>query len=320
MTQAVQIVRDDKAVYAAGAVVWRLVDGKLRILLIHRTKYRDVTLPKGKVDPGEMLAQTAVREVQEETGIRVNLGVPVGVSRYFMRPKRQKVVHYWAAEATDGAIRNSTFVPNHEIAALEWVSMKRARKNLSYPVDLEILDEFERLVDDGVLRTFPIVALRHAKAVSRSDWDGSDAARPLTDRGLRQAEAIVAPLRAFGIRRIVTSDAVRCMQTVAPLAKKLDRKPVQTELISQDAWEDGVSDVRTVIGKRVRAGKPAVVCSHGPVLPGILSELALATGTMHGSYLGSASALEVAAFSVAHLSATNPGSGIISIETHVPKV
>ncbi|MGO2931223.1 NUDIX hydrolase [Microbacterium sp.] len=320
MTQTVQVVRDDKAVYAAGAVVWRLTEGKLRILLIHRTKYRDVTLPKGKVDPGEMLAQTAVREVHEETGIRVNLGVPVGVSRYFMRPGRQKVVHYWAAEATDKAIRNSTFVPNQEIAALEWVGLKKARKQLSYPVDLEILDEFDRLVADGVLRTFPVVALRHGKAVSRSAWDGSDATRPLTERGLRQAEAIVAPLRAFGIRRVVTSDAVRCVQTVTPLVRALDRTAVQTELISQDAWEDGVADVRAVVGKRVRSGKPAVICSHGPVLPGILSELALATGTMHGSYLGSASALEVGAFSVAHLSATNPGSGIISIETHVPKV
>lgn len=320
MTQTVQVVRDDKAVYAAGAVVWRQTEGKLRILLIHRTKYRDVTLPKGKVDPGEMLAQTAVREVHEETGIRVHLGVPVGVSRYFMRPKRQKVVHYWAAEATDDAIRKSTFVPNREIAALEWVSLKKARKNLSYPVDLEILDEFERLVSDGALRTFPIIALRHAKATSRSDWDGPDAARPLTARGRAQAEAIVAPLRAFGIRKIVSSDAVRCVETVTPLARALDRRPVQTELISQDAWEDGASDVRTVIGKRVRSGKPAVICSHGPVLPDILSELALATGTMHGSYVSSASALEVAAFSVAHLSATNPGSGIISIETHVPKV
>ncbi len=321
MTQAVTVVKDDKAVYAAGAVVWRLTaKGKLRILLIHRTKYRDVTLPKGKVDPGEMLAQTAVREVAEETGIRVHLGVPVGVSRYFMRPGRQKVVHYWAAEATEKAIRQSTFVPNSEIAALEWVSVKKARKALSYPVDLEILDEFDRLLSDGVLRTFPIVALRHAKAVPRSAWDGPDAGRPLTDRGLRQAEALVGPLRAFGIRRIITSDAVRCVQTVTPFANALGREPVLTERVSQDAWEEGVSDVRTVVGKRVRARKPAVICSHGPVLPDILSELALATGTMHGSYLGSASSLEVGAFSVAHMSATNPGSGIISIETHIPKI
>ncbi|HCS62359.1 MAG TPA: DNA mismatch repair protein MutT [Microbacterium sp.] len=313
-------LRDDKAVYAAGAVVWRLVEDKVCVLLIHRTKYRDVTLPKGKVDPGEMLAQTAVREVHEETGIQVNLGVPVGVSRYFMRPKRQKVVHYWAAEATDEAIRDSKFVPNKEIAALEWVSLKKARKHLSYPVDLEILDEFERLLDDGVLHTFPIVALRHAKAAPRSDWEASDAARTLTDRGKKQAKAIVAPLRAFGIRKIVTSDAVRCVQTVTPLAKALDRKITPTELISQDAWEEGRSDARMVIGKRVRARKPAVICSHGPVLPDILAEIALATGTMQGSYLSSASALEVAAFSVVHLSATNPGSGIISIETHVPKI
>ena len=310
----------DKAVYAAGAVVWRLVDGKLRILLIHRTKYRDVTLPKGKVDPGEMLAETAVREVHEETGIRVSLGVSVGVSRYHLASQKQKVVHYWAAEATEAAIRESTFVPNREIAALEWVSLKKARARLSYPVDLEILDFFANLVDDGVLRTFPVIALRHAKATPRSEWDRSDASRPLTDRGRKQAKSIVGPLRAFGVRRIVTSDAVRCVETVAPLAKALRRKPVETGKISQDAWEDGESDLRSVVGRRIRSGKPAVLCSHGPVLPGLLSEIALATGTIHGSYLGSAADLEPAAFSVVHLSATNPGSGIIAIETHVPKV
>ncbi|MCK2037576.1 NUDIX hydrolase [Microbacterium sp. SSW1-49] len=310
----------DKAVYAAGAVVWRLVDGKLRILLIHRTKYRDITLPKGKVDPGEMLAETAVREVYEETGIRVSLGVPVGVSRYVMASRKQKVVHYWAAEATDEAIRASAFVPNREIAALEWVSVKKARSRLSYPVDLEILDFFSTLVDDGVLRTFPVIALRHAKALPRSEWDGSDASRPLTERGRTQAKSLVGPLRAFGVRKIITSDAERCVRTVAPLAKALGRTPVRTEKISQDAWEDGTDDLRSVVGRRVRAGKPAVLCSHGPVLPGLLSEISLATGTIQGSYLSSASDLEPAAFSVVHLSATNPGSGIIAIETHVPKV
>lgn len=319
-TQTARSKWTDKAVYAAGAVVWRLIDGKLRILLIHRTKYRDVTLPKGKVDPGEMLAETAVREVHEETGIRVSLGVPVGVSRYHLPSSKQKVVHYWAAEATPDAIRASTFVPNREIAALEWVSVKKARARLSYPVDIEILDFFTQLVDDGVLRTFPIIALRHAKALSRSDWDGADAQRPLTDRGLQQAKSIVGPLRAFGVRKIITSDAVRCMQTVTPLARALERKTVTTPKISQDAWEDGEDDLRSVVGRRVRSGKPAVLCSHGPVLPGILTEIALATGTVRGSYVSSAADLEPAAFSVVHLSASNPGSGIIAIETHIPKV
>ncbi|GAA1966208.1 NUDIX hydrolase [Microbacterium deminutum] len=310
----------ETAVYAAGGVIWRVVDEKLMVLLIHRTRYRDVTLPKGKVDPGEMLAETAVREIFEETGIRVALGVPVGVSRYNLPSKGQKIVHYWAAEATDSAIRASAFVPNREIAALEWLPVKKAEGRLSYPVDVEILENFVRLVDEGVLRTFPIIALRHAKALGREEWKGKDTARPLSQRGRRQAYAIVGPLIAFGARKVVSSPATRCIKTVTPLATSLGRKIVTSPLISQDLWEDGKSDARTVIGERVRSRKPAVLCSHGPVLPEIMSELALATGTLRGSYLGSASALEPGAFSVVHMSVDNPGSGIVAIETHEPKV
>ncbi|MEU1970717.1 NUDIX hydrolase [Microbacterium sp. NPDC019599] len=310
----------DTAVYAAGGVLWRLVDGKLAVLLIHRTAYRDITLPKGKVDPGETLAETAAREIFEETGIRVSLGVPVGVSRYRMPNKRQKIVHYWSAEATDAAIRASAFVPNREIAAIEWVSPKKALKRLSYPVDVEILENFLRFVDDGVLATFPLIVLRHAKALSREEWTGKDAARPLSVRGRKQANAAVGQLLAFGPKKIVSSPAVRCVKTVSPLSSAIGRPIERTRLISQDAWEDGVSDARRIVGERVRGRKAAVLCSHGPVLPDIMSEIALATGTLRGSYLGSASALDTGAFSVVHLSATNPGSGIVAIETHEPKV
>ncbi|MFE1644353.1 NUDIX domain-containing protein [Microbacterium sp. P01] len=310
----------DTAVYAAGGVLWRVVEGKLMILVIHRTAYVDVTLPKGKVDPGETLAETAVREIFEETGIRVRLGIPVGVSRYRMPSKRQKIVHYWAAEVTEDAIRASVFKPNREIAALEWVSPKKALAYLSYPVDVEILENFLRFVDDRVLATFPIIVLRHTKARAREDWKGTDAARPLTDRGAKQAKAIVGPLAAFGVRKIISSDAVRCIATVTPLAAHLGRKVHRSPLVSQDLWEEGRADARTVIGKRVRSGKAAVICTHGPVLPDLLAELALATGTLRGSYLGSASALELGAFSVVHLSASNPGSGIVAIETHEPQV
>lgn len=309
----------ETAVYAAGGVVWRQVDEKLRILVVHRSAYGDVTLPKGKVDPGETLAETAVREIAEETGIAVHLGVPVGVSRYALPSRKTKIVHYWATHATDDAIRASRFVPNKEISAVEWLSPRKAAARLSYPVDAEIIENFLTLVGDGVLHTFPIVALRHAKALARSEWNGADSLRPLTPRGTRQARAVAGPLRAFGVRRIVSSDAVRCVTTVAPLAEALGGKVHRTAEISQDAWEDGNADVRAVVGRRVRAGKPAVVCSHGPVLPDILREMALATGTLHGSYLDAAAALPVAAFSVVHVSATNPGSGIIAIETHEPR-
>ena len=149
----------------------------------------------------------AVREIREETGIRVHLGPPVGVSVYHLPNGREKIVHYWAAEATDAAIRSSAFVPNKEIAAIEWVSPKKALKRLSYPVDTEIVENFLHLIDEGVLRTFPIVVLRHAKAVPREEWKEKDAARPLSPRGRKQANSIVGPLLAFGVRRIVSSPA-----------------------------------------------------------------------------------------------------------------
>ncbi|WP_430647688.1 NUDIX hydrolase [Agromyces sp. GXS1127] len=306
------------AVYAAGAVCWRVIDGRLNVLVVHRTVHGDVTIPKGKVDPGETLPQTAVREIAEETGLSVALGVPVGVSRYPLPSGREKIVHYWAAEVTEKAIQASTFRPNAEIAALEWVPIKRARGYLTYEPDREILDTFAALVDQGVTETFALIVLRHGKAQARSSWKGPDTARPLVERGVQQAAALVGTVLAWRPRKIVSSPAVRCVTTVAPLSAKTGIPVKRDDGISQDAWESGNDEVRRVIGKRVRVGKTAVICGHGPVMPEIMREIALATGTPLGSYVTDAANLEVGAFSVVHLSKSNPSSGIIAIETHAP--
>jgi 8-oxo-dGTP pyrophosphatase MutT (NUDIX family)/phosphohistidine phosphatase SixA len=307
------------AIYAAGAVCWRIIDGKMHVLVVHRTVYGDVTIPKGKVDPGESLPRTAVREIAEETGLEVALGVPLGISRYPLQSGREKIVHYWAAEVSERAVHRSTFKPNAEIAALEWVTIKRARGYLSYAPDVEILDNFAKLVDQGVTSTFALVLVRHGKAVGRGAWKGTDASRPLTERGVTQAAALVDTITAWAPRRIVSSPAVRCVTTVAPLGAATGIVVKRDEGISQDAWEAGHDEVRRVVGKRVRSGKSAVLCSHGPVLPEIVREIALATATPLGSYVTDAAGLEPGAFSVAHLSATNSGSGIIAIETHAPR-
>jgi 8-oxo-dGTP diphosphatase len=308
------------AIYAAGAVCWRLVDGKVRILVVRRTKYGDVSLPKGKVDPGETLPQTAMREVEEETGLKVSLGVPLGVTQYRIASGRDKFVYYWAAEVDEKAAAKSTFTPNGEIAAIEWVTLRKARGYLSYERDVEVLDVFASLVDRGVAGTFAIIALRHAKAAPREAWNRSDSERPLTERGVKQAVSDVPTLRVWGPQKIITSPAVRCISTVAPLAAATGLKPKYEPRISQDAYESGDSDVRGVVLKRIQKRKNAVLCSHGPVLPDILREIALATDSPTGAYLSDASALETGGFSVVHLSRTDPGAGIVTIETYAPIV
>ncbi|QJU52494.1 NUDIX domain-containing protein [Herbiconiux sp. KACC 21604] len=305
-------------VFAAGAVCWRIVDDKVRVLVIHRTAHRDVSLPKGKVDPGETLPQTAVREIAEETGLSVHLGLPLGVTNYTMPNGREKVVHYWAAEVTEEAVNRSTFLPNGEVAALEWLPVKRAIAALTYERDAEIVERFRMLVEQGITRTFGIIALRHAKATPPYQYPGPDADRPLTERGLGEAKSIVPTLLAFGPQRLHTSTAKRCRQTVEPLAKRLGMTAKPTDAVSQDAWESGVSEVREFVGKRVRKRVTSVVCSHGPVLPDIVREVALATGTAPAATISRAGDLPVAGFSVLHLSVDRPGSGIITIETHVP--
>ena len=86
-------------VLAAGAVCWRVSDaGRLEFLAVHRPVHRDVSLPKGKVDPGETLPETAVREIAEETGLLIRLGTPLGVVEYELGGGKPKHVYYWAAE------------------------------------------------------------------------------------------------------------------------------------------------------------------------------------------------------------------------------
>lgn len=270
------------------------------------------------MDAGETLPETAVREVLEETGLAINLGVPLGVTSYTMPNNRDKIVHYWAAEVTDQALASSSFSPGDEVAGYEWLSLRKAKKSLSYDRDREVIERFQLLIDQGISHTFAIIALRHAKTVPASEFPGADTLRPLTQRGRTEANIIVPSLQAFGPGIIVSSTAKRCLDTVTPLAEATGLDIRESPLISQDAFEDGSSDVRRVVAKRVRKRVTTVLCSHGPVLPEIVREVGLAAGGTRQASLARAGELPVAGFSVIHLSVEKPGSGIIAIETHTP--
>ncbi|MFT4124186.1 MAG: NUDIX hydrolase [Microbacteriaceae bacterium] len=305
-------------VLAAGAVCWRLVDGRPRILLVHRAAHADISLPKGKLDPGETLPQTARREVLEETGLRVELGVPLSTVQYRLPGGRLKVVHYWAAEVREHSLELASFSPNDEITALEWVPLAKARKRLSYAHDAELLDRFAALVDRGVVRTHAIVVLRHGKAVAADAWDGPDATRPLLTRGGQQAASVAPAIAAFGPAKLLSSTAVRCLSTIAPIAAVTGLPVRESDDLSQDAQARGRADVAGVVAKRLAKRRSAVLCSHGPVIPQIIEQLAVQTGSPIDAELRSAARLGTGEYAVVHLATDRPAAGIVAVESHRP--
>ncbi|TPW72834.1 NUDIX domain-containing protein [Schumannella sp. 10F1B-5-1] len=305
-------------VLAAGAVVWREKDGEPRVLVVHRTQHKDVSLPKGKLDPGETLPETAVREIAEETGLLVGLGAPIGVVEYPLPNGRPKVVHYWLAEVGDDAVAASTFQANDEIAELDWVTIEKARTVLDYPHDVELVDRFAELWKRGRARSYAVIALRHGKAVNPHEWGGPDATRPLQERGAVQAASVAHGIAAYRPRKLITSTAVRCVATIEPTARVTGRAVTQTDEISQDAYGAGQDDVGAVVRKRLEKRKTAVLCSHGPVLPEILAEIARRAGAERPDELRRASGLGTAEYAVVHLPLDPAQTGVIAVEVHGP--
>jgi 8-oxo-dGTP diphosphatase len=122
-------------VQAAGGVVWRRGQDGVEIALVHRPKYDDWSLPKGKLDPGESFEDAALREVEEETGMRCRLGRELGDTRYRDNKDRPKVVRYWAMEDCQGE-----FEPNDEVDDLRWVTIDEAKRMLDYDFDRELVE------------------------------------------------------------------------------------------------------------------------------------------------------------------------------------
>ena len=308
-------------VLAAGAVIWKITPkGKLRILVVHRTQHKDISLPKGKLDPGETLPETAVREIAEETGLIVALGAPLGVVEYDLPGGRPKTVYYWAAETDALAIANSTFVSNHEIEQLTWLSAKKARALLSYPHDVDIVNRFAELAAQGRARTFAIIALRHGKATPPGGWPGPDATRPLLPKGETQALSIAPGIAAFRPTTLISSTAVRCTTTLAETARVTGLAADQTDDLSQDAYTSSGAAVGALVETRLAARATTVLCSHGPVLPQIIAAVVEATGTPDSGPLRRAAALSTGEYAVLHVPVDHPETGIVAVEIHGPAV
>lgn len=139
---------DPAEVRAAGGVVWRRsADGTVEVLLVHRPRYDDWSMPKGKLDPGEDFATAAVREVAEETGVDAALGEDLGEVRYTDHKGRPKVVRWWAMHAPDAPdAEDLTSQDPDEVDAMRWVPLGETAAVLTYPLDIEVLSRFRATV------------------------------------------------------------------------------------------------------------------------------------------------------------------------------
>jgi 8-oxo-(d)GTP phosphatase len=311
-------------VYAAGALLWRLVDNELMVALIHRARYDDWSWPKGKVDPGETLPETAVREIAEETGLKVKLGLRLGIIKYKLPNGADKEVHYWAARVSDSVLAKSKFVPSEEVAKVDWIKATEAGKLLTYEHDQEVLSRLIDLHELDRLKTKPVIILRHAQALPRAEWKGGkaldDGSRPLLPAGSAEAKALVPLLSAFQPQRLITSPWVRCRTTLAPFARKRGLPLIERSQLSELGNKKGPKRTRKVVESIVDDGRASVICTHRPALPTILDALAKFGGPSHEILLNEGRALKPAEMMVVQLTLAKDGRNreIVSIETYEP--
>lgn len=255
-------------ILAAGALCWRLHKGQLQVLVIHRPRYDDWSFPKGKLDEGETLPECAVREVSEEVGAKVRLGMPLPVTHYTVKGK-PKEVWYWAAEIAQGKPQPD----GDETDEVRWVSPAEAREMLSSEGDIIPLEELQRLYESNSLRTVPFIVLRHAKAKPRSTWSRSESERPLAATGKRQAKSVEKLLTAWRPRLLHCSPWKRCAETIAPYVKLHRHKIRYRRSLTEKRARQQPAKTTGRVKKSLELIQPSLICTHRPVLPIVLSEL-----------------------------------------------
>jgi 8-oxo-dGTP diphosphatase len=259
-----------RLIAAGGGALWRpAADGGIETAVVHRPRYDDWSLPKGKLDPGEHALCAAAREVTEETGFSVVVGRR-SLQTCYPVPEGTKRVDYWLMRAAGGG-----FVPNDEVDELRWVTPADAATLCTHEPDRAVLAD---LVRHDVPCAPTVLLLRHAHAGSRSNWDGPDEARPLDQRGRDQAGRLADVLPLFGPTEVLTAERVRCRETVTPLAERLRLAVGAVPELGEEEFQAdpqaGLEVVRRLLQPRAEPGV-TVVCSQGGAIPSVLMALAV---------------------------------------------
>ena len=259
-------------VLAAGILPWRSAGQGLEVLLIHRPQYDDWSWPKGKLDDGETLPECARREVSEEIGLQIELGIPLPITRYTVGNGKNttKEVWYWAAEAG-----RATPVPDgKEVDRTRWVTAEKARGLLTNSTDAEPLEALISAHRDQALRTAPFIVLRHAKAKPRSSWSRAEGQRPLAATGRRQALSVRRLLASWDPQKVITSPWQRCVETVTPYVKDTKRGFKEVSAFTEKSAKNKPQKARQETARLLGKLRSTLLCTHRPVLPEILAVLA----------------------------------------------
>ena len=272
---------------AAGTVVLRGRGRSTEVLVVHRALRDDWSLPKGKLDPGELSCVAAVRETEEEAGIGVTLGLKLERIHYtsFGQPK---TVSYWIARVNNPAIASgdidvpAPWQPNEEVDEVRWVRAHRVEGLLTYPQDV-------RVVSEAIAkrrRTSPLIVLRHAKAEKRADFAARyggvaphDHERPLLPEGDAYTHMVAQAMAAYGVRHGYSSPAKRCIDTVSPLVVA-PHQLIRVPAISEFGHRDDADGTQAWTQNVMLDESPLVICSHRAVIPTILRTIADASHSL----------------------------------------
>ena len=262
----------DQMIRAAGGVLWRSSESRaVEVALVHRPRYDDWSLPKGKLRRGEHPLVTACREVAEETGVQAVAGKRLDVEHYdtALGPK---AVEYWAMQGPDGP-----FTPTAEVDRLAWLPLTDACGRLDYQRDSYAIGALEALADSA-LATSAVLLVRNARAVPAGRWDGAQGDRPLDVQGRAQAEALRQTLPAFRPSRLLSASEARFMDTLQPLGAALGL-PVETDpVLGEGEYAALPRRGLTRILELASAEGTTTVCAPGAVIRHLLATLAEEAG------------------------------------------
>ena len=249
-------------IWAAGAVVYRMRGSKPEILLVHRPRYRDWSLPKGKLDRRESFKACAEREVFEETGVVGVVEQSLGTVGYVTPAGNYKAVRYWLIRA-----KKESFAPNSEVDKIRWMPPKKAAEKASYGRDVALLRAGALMAKGRV--PGKVYLVRHADAGNKKKWKKADSIRPISKKGHEQVEALVTRLVRSPINSIVSSPSLRCEQTVGPLAQRLGLKVKPSKRLRRNV---APADVLSLI--KQAKGTRTVLCSHRETIGPLIEHLA----------------------------------------------